>query len=317
MADPTEDPFAGGVEISDGSDPFAGDEFAGFEDINKPVAAEPEAAVADAAADDLPSADAPAAETTADLPVVDKEGNAVDPALAAEREAKLAETAKLTPEEAAKQSMDNLREMREAEEQQARLREVAQREAAETVQQATAAAAAELAASLRPDSPQDEGYPTGDAPAAMEPTPPASDSGGESGSATEPAPPAPKPTAKVGEPAPEPEPEDAPPPEEKKDKNDKVTMRRYYIMRVAGPGKFEQVFWYELDGKMVSKGTPGCKRQTVCLSRGAEGALKVGFAALGAPQDGVKLVAVAALHFQPKTIRPAPVVPQRVRLEIS
>jgi hypothetical protein len=89
-------------------------------------------------------------------------------------------------------------------------------------------------------------------------------------------------------------------------------------LRVDGPGKFTQVHWYEDDkGKMLTKREPGSKRQTVALCKNAEDALKIGFAACGGPQDGVNLVATAALHFQPKVVKPLPPEPSKQRLQIS
>jgi hypothetical protein len=118
--------------------------------------------------------------------------------------------------------------------------------------------------------------------------------------------------------APEPESEpEAPEPQETKDAKGKVTHRKYVVLKVTGPGKFEQVSWYEKDGKFCQKGTPGAARQTVCLARGTDDALRVGYAACGAPQDGVTLIAVAALYFQPRHVKPEPIVPSRMKLTIS
>ncbi len=110
----------------------------------------------------------------------------------------------------------------------------------------------------------------------------------------------------------------AEPPEEVKDEAGKVTKRRYYILRQDDADKFTKLAWYEdKDGKMTTKGAPGSKKQTVALARTTDEALKIGFAAAGAPTDGITLIPVAALHFQPKKVRPAPPEPSRVRLQIS
>lgn len=111
--------------------------------------------------------------------------------------------------------------------------------------------------------------------------------------------------------------EDAPEPEETRDSSGKTTKRKYVVLQVVGPGKFEQVTWYEKDGEIVAKGTPGSKRQGIALVRGAEDALKLGYAALGSPTDTIHLVAVAQLHFQPKPVRPAAPRPSAVRLQIG
>lgn len=111
--------------------------------------------------------------------------------------------------------------------------------------------------------------------------------------------------------------EDAPEPVEPTNERGKVTHRRYYVLRATDAGRFEQLSWHEKDGKMVPRGTHGAKRQWVALARGADDALKIGYAALGAPLDGVKIVAVAALHFQVRTVKPKVPEPSRARLEIS
>lgn len=112
-------------------------------------------------------------------------------------------------------------------------------------------------------------------------------------------------------------PEEAPLPEERKS-GDKVTHRRYYVFQLTEPGVFKQVTWWQdADGKMVPRGTPGSKRQGVALARGAEDALKIGHAALGSPTEKVTLVAVAALHFQPKPVAPDVPPPSRTRLKIG
>lgn len=116
----------------------------------------------------------------------------------------------------------------------------------------------------------------------------------------------------------DPDDDDAAEPEEVKDKSGKTTKRRYVILRVTDTGKFEQVSWYEKDGKMLTSREPGAKRQRVLLARTTQHALEQGYIAVGQPQEGASLVAVAALHFQPKRVRPkAEERPRRVRLDIS
>lgn len=111
--------------------------------------------------------------------------------------------------------------------------------------------------------------------------------------------------------------EDAPVPQEPVNEAGRPTHRRYYVFRATDTGTYEQLSWNEKDGKMVPKGTHGAKRQSVALARGTEDALKIGYAALGSPLDGVKIVAVAALHFQVRTVKPRVPEPSRARLEIS
>lgn len=124
-----------------------------------------------------------------------------------------------------------------------------------------------------------------------------------------------------GEPEPgEPEPggDEAAEPEEVKDKSGKTTKRRYIILRVLDNGKFEQVTWYEKDGQMLARRESGAKVQRVLLARTTQHALEQGYIAVGEPSGGATLVAVAALHFQPKRVRPkADERPRRVRLDIS
>lgn len=164
-------------------------------------------------------------------------------------------------------------------------------------------------------------------PAAVEPDlPPAPEAPSPADGPQEAQEPAPEPVAAEApapeaqapeEDAPEPE-EDAPVPEETTSPSGKTTHRRYVVLQATETGRFEQLAWYEdKSGKMVSRGTSGAKRQTVALSRGTDDALKVGYLALGSPPEGVTLVAVAALHFQPRRVRPKPPEPSRTRLEIS
>lgn len=96
------------------------------------------------------------------------------------------------------------------------------------------------------------------------------------------------------------------------------TKRRYYVLQMTERGKFEQITWYEdAKGKMVPKGTAGAKRQGIALVRGTEQALRIGHAALGSPDGPVQLVAVSALHFQPRTVAPEQPDPPKRRLRIG
>jgi hypothetical protein len=284
MSDVEQDPFAGGTEIGSDVDPFGGDDFAGFADITSPLAPSDPEPVGDS---NLPSTD--------ELPVVNKEGEQVGTAPV---------EAAPTPAEAAQQSMQSLREHREKTDRQAALRDMAQREAAEAAQVATGATEAPPEPQVGPQTPETAPV-TQEAPEPVAVAVPVA----------EPVTPDDEPDVGIPDEA---EPEDAPLPKETTDKAGKVTKRLYLVYRVAAPGKLEQVFWYEdAKGNMTSKKTPGSKRQSVCVVRSAQDALKIGYAALGSPDEGVKLVAVAALHFQEKTVAPAPIIPTRVRLEIT
>jgi hypothetical protein len=115
----------------------------------------------------------------------------------------------------------------------------------------------------------------------------------------------------------EPEGEPAPVPDELKDAKGRVTHRQYVILRPTSPGKFEQVAWHvNKDGEMAPKG-PGTKKQNVTLARTGDDALAVAYKALGAPPEGIMLVAVSQSHFQIKPVRPKPVEPSRTRLQIG
>lgn len=100
----------------------------------------------------------------------------------------------------------------------------------------------------------------------------------------------------------------APVPEELKDKSGAITHRRYIILTPEGSqGKHKEVSWYENKaGEMVKKGTPGAKKQSVALARGQEDALAIGYRAMGEPDGGVPLRAVAytywgeLVHVEPK-----------------
>lgn len=299
------DAFGQGVEISDGDDPFDGTDFGDFGDGSEP---QTEPAV---------EADAPA--DTAGLPVVDREGQPVvpDAASAESAQAPAAEPAPAAPQ------------------------------AAPAPQEAAQAAVHPPPPVTPPPGPSDPAAEAAAyeerhaAPAAAAPPPP---------------PPAPEPVSpespgvREPEPAPEPDPttgasgtgdtasaeptgdgggdkttasqssngttEVAPEPEETTDKRGRRVKRKYLILRVIGPGKFEQVAWYEKGGKMCAKSEEGARKQTVALARDTDEALKIGYVACGRPQDGVMLVTVAAANFQAKKIRPKPPEPARERLEI-
>lgn len=310
------DAFGQGVEIGESEDPFAGTDFGDFGDEPAgPVASEPtgELKTVDKEGNEVPP-DAPAHAPADAASVESQEGQAAVPPptpvaepavqsaedVAANTQPSAGGVPRLTPEQAKEEARRYREEHGEGEyapqKVQERLRAIAEREAAEK-------AAREAHDDVPP--PEPVGEPEGD------PTPPSSDD---------------SPTASVSEPSSPPgtdepeldsEEEQAPEPEETTDSSGKTTKRKYYILRPTGPGKFEQVSWYEKDGKIVAKGTTGAKRQAVALARGAEDALKIGFVASGAPQDGITLVAVAALHFQPKPIKPRPPEPSRVRLQIG
>lgn len=114
------------------------------------------------------------------------------------------------------------------------------------------------------------------------------------------------------------DPDVAPIPDEKKDKKDRVTHRRYVILQVTSPQEFKLVQWYEdKEGRMVERGGPKARRQKYALARDNEGALAVGFAALGSPEKGIPLVAVAESLFQIKTVAPDEPEPAKRKLKIS
>jgi hypothetical protein len=111
--------------------------------------------------------------------------------------------------------------------------------------------------------------------------------------------------------------EDAPVPEPTTDKKGAVTHRQYMLFQPEGAGKWREVAWYETKaGKMVPKGTDGAKRQKVCLARGQGDALRIGFRAVGSPEGGAKLVAVALTYFQVRHVEPNPEPPSRQKLTI-
>lgn len=90
----------------------------------------------------------------------------------------------------------------------------------------------------------------------------------------------------------------APMPEERKDKSGAITHRRYVILTPEANGKHKEVSWYEdKTGKMVKKGTPGSRKQAVALATGQDQALGIGYQALGSPEGGVSLRAVALTYW--------------------
>lgn len=108
----------------------------------------------------------------------------------------------------------------------------------------------------------------------------------------------------------------APPPQERG--RGKSARRRYLLFQVEGPGKLTQLEWYEdREGNLSKRGQDGARRQNVYLARGTEDALRFGYLVVGAPPAGAHLVAAAALHFQPKHVKPEPPQPSRMRLSIS
>jgi hypothetical protein len=108
------------------------------------------------------------------------------------------------------------------------------------------------------------------------------------------------------------------PPEIEIESDTSIKGRRYVILRVVGPDKFERLSWYEdSNGKFVGRSVAGARRHTIVFAHSNADALKKGYLALGAPEEGVHLVAVAAMHFQPRKVHPRAPVPAKTRLEIS
>jgi hypothetical protein len=94
-------------------------------------------------------------------------------------------------------------------------------------------------------------------------------------------------------------------------------FRRYLLFTPTGAGKFSEVTWYQnAKGQIVEKGTEGAKKTSSVRARGQEEALRVGYAALGSPPEGAKLVAVAENYWAVKHVAPAEVVPARVKIDI-
>lgn len=106
----------------------------------------------------------------------------------------------------------------------------------------------------------------------------------------------------------------APPPEEKKG----GTRRPYLLFVPRGKGGFDELFWYEdKNGKLVEKGSPGAKKQTVVLARAKKDALRHGYEVLGAPDGGASIAAVAQASWSLKHVEPDPIQPPRQRVKIS
>lgn len=102
-----------------------------------------------------------------------------------------------------------------------------------------------------------------------------------------------------------------------RDKNGRKTHRKYLILRPIGPGQYEEVHWFEdADGRMVPKGTKGAKRKKSAMCRGQEDALRIGYIAVGSP-PAAPLIAVAQSAFMLKTVAPEAPQPSSVRLKIS
>lgn len=301
------DVFAGN-EIANDADPFEGTDFG---DFGATGPTEPEPAVERP----VPEAeDAPIA--TEGLPTVDREGNPIGEA---------APAAQVGPTPEAQSALDAVK---------------ATAPLAETHMQAGATVEAPAVAAPAPASAPET------APE-VAPDPPAAQNDAQTAAAPpEPTPVIPEEGPGVREPEPDPTAATAPaadesatsaaaepapaesggqtesddgeitPPAEKTDKTGRVTHRRYLILRVDGNGKYTEVTWYEKAGSIVSKGTSGAKRQKYALARGQEDALKIGYAALGAPPKA-NIVAVALSSFQPRVVEPEAPKPERARLKIS
>lgn len=310
------DAFAGGVEISDAEDPFEGTDFGDFGEEDKPTepVVEPDVPV-----------------DTSDLPVVDREGQRVEPqneggqpdgspsplapdaASVESAEAPAAPEPPPPPQAAPAPaehtqhapppvtpppgSSDPAREAREYEEHHG------ERPAAPPQQEEESspapAAPAPAAAGSEP-APEPEADPTTDGASGTASAEATGDGGGD------------RTTASNGST------EVAPEPVEATDKRGRRVKRKYVLLRVTGPGKFEQIAWYvDKSNTMVAKGAEGARKQTVALARDTDEALKVGYVAVGRPQDGVSLIAVAQQNFQVRKIRPRPPEPSKERLEIT
>lgn len=101
------------------------------------------------------------------------------------------------------------------------------------------------------------------------------------------------------------------------DTSGKVTKRAYRVLAPDGGGKWHEVTWYEdANGKMVERGSPGATKQNTCVVRGQAEALRIGWRAMGAPQDGCKLVAVSGANFRVRHVGPEVKPEPRVKLAI-
>src|SRR5215831_6128666 len=96
-----------------------------------------------------------------------------------------------------------------------------------------------------------------------------------------------------------------------------VMKRPYRILTPDGAGKWKEVSWFEdAEGNMVEKGAPGARKQTQCLVRGTDEALRIGYKAMGSPAQGIKLVAIATSFFKVKNVAPEEEKVPRMRLKI-
>jgi hypothetical protein len=107
-------------------------------------------------------------------------------------------------------------------------------------------------------------------------------------------------------------------PGEQRNEKGETIKRPYLIFTPDGEdGLWREVHWYEdSKGRIVAAGTKGAKKQRMCVVRGQEEALRVGFRALGEPEDGCDIVAVAANYFRLRHIEPEVENQPKVRLKI-
>jgi hypothetical protein len=122
-----------------------------------------------------------------------------------------------------------------------------------------------------------------------------------------------EPTQDVLEPL---EPEDAAPPEQVATKDGRVTHRRYVVLTPDRGGVFRRVYWYEKNGELCTRGTPGAKRQSLALARDADGARAIAYRALG-NEGPVDLVAVSESNFQVVTVEPDEPKPAKRKLKMT
>lgn len=325
------DVFAGN-EIANDADPFEGTDFGDF-GATGPTEPEPAVERPVPVAEDAPIA-------TEGLPTVDREGNPIGEA---------APAAQVGPTPEAQSALDAVKAT-------APLAETHMQAGATVEAPAVAAPAPASAPETAPEAPPEPPAAQNGAQTAVEPSVQLqaqaaldavkAEAAAEAAAAPQPTPVVPEEGPGVREPEPDPTAATAPaadesatsaaaepapaesggqtesddgeitPPAEKTDKTGRVTHRRYLILRVDGNGKYTEVTWYEKAGSIVSKGTSGAKRQKYALARGQEDALKIGYAALGAPPKA-NIVAVALSSFQPRVVEPEAPKPERARLKIS
>lgn len=257
-------------------DPFAGSDFGDFGEPEETKTGEGDGSQAES---DIPA-------DTAGLPVVDREGQPVEPQPSG------------LPEMTEEERAENARAYREAHGEGEYAPQPRGEEAAMEADAATAHSTAMDEAYVPP--PQDEPDPTGGTTEAAAPDASTEASGDAAAPAeglvatADPAPPASAPPA---------------PPTTASQSGDgtkkRTTSRKYVILKVVGPGKFEQVSWIvNREGKVVPEMVEGqTRRVAVANARGTEDALKVGYQALGAPAQGVKLIAVAAAYFKVQSVK--------------